>query len=215
MASGYPIAVGVGSPVAIEAAEEGQQYSCVACRQPMVVASEPDPHFQHVDDQQAESCDSDLALHRVAIYYIKRGIESGVYEANWICPQVGRPWASGWECEPVSLDMGVDCVEVEPRIRIVPSADSDLVARYSLRDPVIIDVVSRQPAAPVTEREYRETGHLVFLVKTSWDDVGMLQKGIDNANVLNGLCQKCLTWEKWQRAWLRGEDWAMAWLRGG
>ena len=214
MVARYPLAVSGGSPVPIEEAGENQTYSCVACRQPMEASpSEPEPHFRHVADQDTEACDDGLALHRVAIYYVKRGIESGTYESHWLCPRVGRPKAAGWECEPAALDLGADCVGVESRIRVVPSADSDLVARYTSRDPVIIDVVNQQRPSLETERAYRETGYLVFLVKTSWEEVGMLKQGLDNAEVLNGLCRKCLVWEKWQRAWLRGEPWAMAWVK--
>ena len=213
MVARYPLAVSGGSPVPIEEAGEGQSYSCVACREPVVVASEPEPHFRHGDGQHAESCDSGLALHRVAIYYIKRGIESGTYEANWLCPRVGRQKASGWECGPAALDLGAECVEVEPRVRVVPTADSDLVARYSSRDPVIIDVINQQRPSPETENAYRETGHIVFLVDTDWEKVEGLKMGIEGAEVLNGLCRKCLAWEKWKRAWVRGEPWAMAWVK--
>ena len=209
----HPLAVGKGVAVPIEDAEESTQYSCVACREPMVGAAEPDPHFRHIDDQHAESCDSSLALRRVVIYYMKRGIESGTYEAHWLCPRVGRPKAAGWECEPAVLDLGADCAGVESRIRVVPSADSDLVARYTSRDPVIIDVVNQQRPSPETERAYRETGYLVFLVKTSWEEVGLLKQGLDNAEVLNGLCRKCLVWKEWQRAWVRGEPWGMSWVK--
>ena len=213
--SRYPLAVSGGAPVPIEEAGEGQSYSCVACRQPMSATAEPEPHFRHVDDQQAASCDSDLALHRVAIYYIKRGIESGAYEADWLCPRVSRPKAVGWECEPAALNLAVDCVGVESRIRVVPSADSDLVARYTSRDPVIIDVVNQQRPSPETEKAYLATGYLVFLVETSWGDVGMLKAGLDSIEVLNGLCGKCSTWEEWTRAWVKGEPWAMEWVKDG
>lgn len=133
--------------------------------------------------------------------------------ATWLCPRVGREKAKGWECEPASMDIGADCVEVEARIRVVPSADSDLVARYGSRDPVIIDVINQQRPSTETERAYRETGCLVFLVKVSWEEVEQLKGGVDSADVLNGLCRKCLVWEEWQRAWLRGEDWAMSWIK--
>ena len=214
MVARYPLAVSGGSPVPIEDAEENQTYSCVACRQPMEASpSEPEPHFRHVADQDARSCDSNLALHRVVIYYIKRGIESGAYVSRWTCPRVERTKGTGWDCEPASLDLGADCLKVEPRLRIVPTTDSDLVARYSTRDPVIIDVVNQRQPSPETQKAYRDLGYIVFLVSVTWEKVEPLKSGTEGAEVLNGLCRKCLTWKEWMAAWVRGEPWAMAWVK--
>ena len=215
MATRYPLAVSGGSVVAIEEAEETQMYSCVACRQPMSASTaDPDPHFRHTDAGQDEACDDVLALHRVAIYYIKRGIESGAYAARWTCPRVGRTEGTGWDCEPAALDLGADCIDVDPKLRLVPTADSDLVARYSSRDPVVVDVVNRQRPSPETEKAYREMGYLVFLVEPTWEKVDALKSGIEGAEVWNGLCRRCAVWEKWTKAWVRGEPWALEWFKG-
>ena len=212
----YPLAVDGRAVVPIEEAVESKQYTCVACSKPVsAVMEDPEPHFRHVGEQDARSCDSNLALHRVAVYYIKRGLESRTYEARWTCPRVEHTKGTGWDCEPVALDLGVDCLEVEPRLRIVPTTDSDLVARYSSRDPVIIDVVNQQRPSPETEKAYRELGYIVFLVNATWEKVEPLKSGIEGAEVLNGLCRKCRIWEKWMRTWVRGEPWAMAWVREG
>ena len=51
------------------------------------------------------------------------------------------------------------------------------MARYSSRDPVVVDVVNRQRPSPETKKAYREMGYLVFLVEPTWEKVDALKSG--------------------------------------
>ena len=203
-----------GSAVPIEEARDSESYTCVACNKPVsVVTDETPPYYRHSEVDHDQGCDDALALHRVAVYFIKRGIESGGYEVQTQCPREKRRAGTGWDCEPIVLDLGTDCVGVEPRQRLLPVTDSDLVCRYSSGDPVVIEVVNQRRPLPEVEAAYRELGYLVFLVDPTWEKVEALKTRIEGAEAWNGLCRRCATWEKWARAWVRGEPWAVAWVK--
>lgn len=184
----YPFANGPTGAVSIEEYTKGTPVTCFGCDRALVAKQGRKNrwHFAHAVDNDV-TCNAETALHRLSKLLVQQGFaragdEHRSYPLRWHCP---------W-CRSSRV---VDTTRWWSRVVAESSATagtrSDLT--FEGERPIVIEIVVTHDVEDETAERYANAELPVFIVRPTWETVGMLRDELVADDALIVRSDKCST----------------------
>ncbi|MBA7685615.1 hypothetical protein ES703_94040 [subsurface metagenome] len=181
----YPYALDKGGSIvkAVDA-PRSEIYSCIACKERMVLrrGEIKRPHFAHYTENP--NCTPETVLHKMAKDNIREGIETALscglkYPFTWHCPVCDQEHKGDLARNTREVKTEVSLDGVRPDILVSSTKGKSLVA--------IEVVVTHSPEQEAIEA-YKQLKLPVLLVEPGWEDLENLKSGLGLVEAWQVLC---------------------------